>query len=105
MRLDPFSAYRYYLDLVRALFMAGRPGEAVAVLERTTREHWDHYVWAAASYAAQGEQVAALEAAQRAIALRPQLSITTYVGGGFKWKRSEDKARLRDALARAELPE
>jgi adenylate cyclase len=105
MRLDPFSAYRYYLDLVRALFMAGRPGEAVAVLERNTREHWDHYVWAAASYAAQGEQVAALEAAQRAIALRPQLSIATYAVGGFKWKRSEDRARLRDALARAGLPE
>jgi adenylate cyclase len=98
MRLDPFSAYRYYLDLVRALFMARRPAEAVAVLERTTREHWEHYVWAAASNAAQNEQAAALEAAQRAIALRPQLSIASYVDGGFKWKRSEDRAHLRDAL-------
>jgi hypothetical protein len=28
MRLDPFSAHRYYLDMVRALFMAECPTEA-----------------------------------------------------------------------------
>jgi adenylate cyclase len=105
MRLDPFSAYRYYLDLVRALFMARRPAEAVVVLERTTREHWEHYVWAAASYAAQNEQSAARDAAQRAIVMRPQLSIASCVDGGFKWRRSGDRAHLRDALARAGLPE
>jgi adenylate cyclase len=105
MRLDPFSAHRYYLDLVRALFMAGRPGEAVAVLERATREHWEHYVWAAASNAAQNDEAAAHDAAAQAIALRPQLSIASYVDGRFKWKRSADKARLRDALARAGVPE
>jgi adenylate cyclase len=104
MRLDPFSAFRYYLDLVRALFMAGRPAEALAVLERTTREHWEHYVWAAASNAAQNELSAAIESAQRSIALRPHLSIASYIDGRFKWKRSEDSARLRDALARAGLP-
>jgi adenylate cyclase len=105
MRLDPFSAHRYYLDLVRALFMDRRPAEAVAVLERTTREHWEHYLWAAASSAALTEEAAALEAAQRAMMLRPQLSIASYVDGRFKWKRSEDRARLREALARAGLPE
>jgi len=105
MRLDPFSAYRYYLDLVRALFMAQRPAEAVGVLERTTREHWEHYLLAAAAYAAQDGQTAAREAAQRAIAMRPQLSISSYVDSRFKWKRSEDRARLRDALAQAGLPE
>ena len=105
MRLDPFSAYRYYLDLARAFFMDRRPAEAVAVLERTTREHWEHYLWAAASNAALNEEAAALEAAQRALMLRPQLSIASYVDGRFKWKRSEDRARLREALARAGLPE
>jgi adenylate cyclase len=105
MRLDPFSAHRYYLDLVRALFMGCRPAGAVAVLERTTREHWEHYLWAAASNAALNEEAAALEAAQRSIMLRPQLSISSYVDGRFKWKRSEDRARLREALARAGLPE
>ena len=105
MRLDPFSAHRYYLDLVRALFMDSRPAEAVTVLERTTREHWEHYLWAAASNAALNEEAAALEAAQRAIMLRPQLSIASYVDGGFKWKRSEDRACLREALTRAGLPE
>jgi adenylate cyclase len=105
MRFDPFSAHRYYLDLVRALFMDRRPAEAVAVLERTTREHWQHYLWAAASYAALNEEAAALEAARQAIILRPQLSIASYVDGGFKWKRSEDRDRLREALARAGVPE
>jgi adenylate cyclase len=105
MRLDPFSAHRYYLDLVRALFMDRRPADAVAVLERTTREHWEHYLWIAASNAALNEGAAALEAAQRAIMLRPQLSIASYVDGRFKWKRSEDRGRLREALARAGLPE
>ena len=105
MRLDPFSAHRYYLDLARALFMARRPAEAITVLQRTTREHWEHYLWAAASYAAQDEQAAAVEAAQRAIALRPELSIGSYTDDGFKWKRSEDRDRLREALVRAGLPE
>jgi hypothetical protein len=62
-------------------------------------------VWAAASNAAQNDEAAAHDAAALAIALRPQLSIASYVDGRFKWKRSEDKARLRDALARAGLPE
>jgi len=105
MRLDPFSAHRYYLDLVRALFMDRRPAEAVAVLERTTRKHWQHYLWAAASYAALNKEAEAVEAAQQAIILRPQLSIASYVDGGFKWKRSEDRDRLREALARAGVPE
>ena len=105
MRLDPFSAHRYYLDLVRALFMDNRPAEAVAILERTTREHWEHYLWAAASNAALNDEIAALDAAQRAVTLRPHLSIASYIDGRFKWKRSEDRVRLREALARAGLPE
>jgi adenylate cyclase len=103
MRLDPFSAHRYYLDLVRALFMAHRAAEAIAVLERSSREHWEHYLWLAACYAAENEQAAAHQAGQAATKLRPQLSIASYVDGRFKWKRAEDKARLRDALARAGL--
>jgi len=31
MRLDPFSAHHYYLDLVQALFMAERATEAIGV--------------------------------------------------------------------------
>jgi adenylate cyclase len=99
MRLDPFSAHRYYLDLVRALFMARRSAEALDLLERTAREHWEHYLWVAAANAAQNDERAAHEAAQRAIALRPQLSIPSFVDGLFKWKRPEDRAYLCDALA------
>jgi adenylate cyclase len=103
MRLDPFSAHRYYLDLVRALFMARRPAEAVAVLERSSRDHWEHYLWLAACCAAVNEESAALQAGHAAANLRPQLSIGSYVDGVFKWKRFEDKSRLCNALARAGL--
>jgi hypothetical protein len=103
MRLDPFSAHRYYLDLVRALFMARRPAEAVAVLERSSRHHWEHYLWLAACCAAANEETTALQAGHAATNLRPQLSIGSYVDGVFKWKRVEDKSRLCNALARAGL--
>src|SRR5215470_19402074 len=105
MRLDPFSAHRYYLNMVRALFMAHRPAEAIAVLERNSREHWEHYLWLAACYGAANEQAAAHQAGQAATNLRPQLSIGSYVDGWFKWKRVKDKGRLSDALARAGLPQ
>jgi adenylate cyclase len=104
MRLDPFSAHRYYLDMVRALFMAERPTEAIVVLEQKARAHWEHYLWLAACRAAANEESAAQQAGREALALRPNLSIATYIDGGFAWKRSEDKARLSNALARAGLP-
>ena len=104
MRLDPFSANRYYLDMVRALFMTERPAAAITVLEGTARAHWEHYLWLAACRAAANEQSAAEQAAREALALRPKLSITAYIEGGFAWKRNEDKARLRNALARVGLP-
>ena len=104
MRLDPFSANRYYLDMVRALFMTERPAAAITVLEGTARAHWEHYLWLAACRAAANEQSAAEQAAREALTLRPKLSITAYIEGGFAWKRNEDKARLRNALARAGLP-
>ena len=105
MRLDPLSGHRYYLDMVRALFMAGRPAEATVVLERTARTHWEHFLWLAACYAAAGNESAAKQGGQEAVALRPSLSIATYIDGGwFVWRRNEDRARLRDALAQARLP-
>jgi adenylate cyclase len=103
MRIDPFSAHRYYLDMVRALFMAGRCMEAVVVLERTARSHWEHYLWLAACCAASGKDSAARQAGREAMILRPDLSTAGYIDGWFIWKRSEDQARLRDALARAGL--
>jgi adenylate cyclase len=103
MRLDPFSAHRYYLDLARALFMANRPAEAIIVLERNSRSHWEHYLWVAACYTAADEEAAALRAGQAATNLRPELTVRSYVDFRFRWKRAEDKARLHDALARAGL--
>ena len=105
MRLDPFSADRYYLDLVRALFMAERAAEAIEVLERTEPIHYEHYVWLAACNVAIGEDAAAHQAGKRAVALRSELSITAYFIGWFTWKRPEDKARLYEALLRSGLPE
>jgi Flp pilus assembly protein TadD len=104
MRLDPFSAHYYYLDMVRALFMAERPAEAIVVLEKTARADWVHYLWLAACCVAADNEMAARQAAREALALRPNLSIATYGAGGFVWKRDEDRSRLDDALARAGLP-
>lgn len=104
IRLDPFSAHRYYLDMVRALFMAGRPAEAIALLERNARSHWEHDLWLAACHAMMGNQSAAHEAGQRLMALRPGFTITGYVEGRFKWKKPEDRGRLSDGLAQAGLP-
>jgi|SRR5262245_60930618 len=77
--------------------------DAIPVLERTSREHWEHYLWLAACYAAVNEEAAALQAGQAATNLRPRLSIGSYVDWRFKWKRAEDESRLRSALARAGL--
>jgi len=104
MRLDPFSAHRYYLDMVRALFMAGRPTEAMVILEKTARAHWEHYLWLAACCAAADKKMAAQQAAREALALRPNLSIAMYVDGGAAWRRDEDRGRLCEALAQAGLP-
>jgi adenylate cyclase len=105
MRLDPFSAHRYYLDMVRALFMVGRPTEAIAVLDRNARKHWEHDLWLAACHAAAGNQSAAREAGQQVMAQRPGFTIGAYVSGRFKWKMPGDKARLSGRLAQAGLPE
>jgi hypothetical protein len=90
--------------MVRTLFMAERPTEAIVVLEQTARAHWEHYLWLAACRAAANEESAAQQAGRDALALRPNLSIATYIDGGFSWKRSEDEARLGNALARAGPP-
>jgi adenylate cyclase len=105
MRLDPFSAHRYYLDMVRALFMARRPAEAIAVLERNARVHWEHDLWLAACHAAVGNQSTADEAGRRVMALRPTFTIAAYVDGRFMWKRPEDRARLCNGLAQVGLPQ
>lgn len=104
IRLDPFSAHRYYLDMVRALFMAERPAEAIALLERNARSQWEHDLWLATCHAMMGNQSAAQEAGQRLIAQRPGFTITGYVDGRFKWKKPEDRGRLSDGLAQAGLP-
>jgi adenylate cyclase len=104
IRLDPFSAHRYYLDMVRALFMAGRPAEAIAVLERNAHKHWEHDLWLAACHAAAGNDSAAREAGQQVMAQRPGFTIGTYVDGRFKWRMPEDRARLSDRLSQAGLP-
>jgi adenylate cyclase len=105
MRLDPFSADRYALDLARALFMAQRPHDAAAVLERTWRNDYEHYVWLAAALAASSDTAKAQEACRQALAIRPGLSIGACFDQGFPWKRAEDEDRLRSALRLAGMPE
>jgi len=105
MRLDPFSAHRYYLDLVRALFMAGRATDAIGVLEPMEPDRLEHYTLLAACRSAVGDTVAAQEAGRRVLAMRPDFAIGSYLESWFAWKRPEDKARLRDALQKSRLPE
>jgi len=104
MRIDPFSAERYYLELVRALFMAERPSDALTVLERTSRQARDHLLWVGACHAASGNEAAAREAVTRARAQRPDLTTTSFFARGNVMRRAEDTARLQDAFARAGLP-
>jgi adenylate cyclase len=104
MRLDPFSAHHYYLDLVRALFMTGRATEAIGVLEPIEPGRFEHYALLAACQAAVGDIPAAQEAAGRVLALRPDFAIGSYLESWFAWKRPEDKARLRDTLQKSGLP-
>jgi hypothetical protein len=105
MRLDPFSAHHYYLDLAQALFMAGRAAEAIGVLEPIEPHRFDHYALLAACRSAVGDTLAAQEAGRRALAMRPVFTIRSYLESWFAWKRPEDKARLRDALQDSGLPE
>jgi hypothetical protein len=90
--------------MVRALFMAGRPAEAIAVLERNARTHWVHDLWLAACHAAMGSLSTAHEAGQRVMTVRPGFTIATYLDGGYKWKKPEDRARLCNALTQVALP-
>ena len=105
MRLDPFSAHHYYLDLVRALFMAGRVTEAIGALEPVEPDRFDHYALLAACRSVAGDTVAAQDAGRRVLAMRPDFTIGSYLESWFAWKRPEDKARLRDALQKSGLPE
>ena len=73
MRLDPFSAHHYYLDLVRALFMAGRATEAIGVLEPMEPDRFEHYALLAACQAAVGDIPAAQEAAATRTCAAPRL--------------------------------
>jgi TolB-like protein len=105
MRLDPFSAHHYYLDLVQALFMAERATEAIGVLEPMKSDRFEHYALLAACRSAIGDIPAAQEAGQRVLAIRPNFAIGSHLENSFAWKRPEDKARLRDALQMSGLPE
>jgi adenylate cyclase len=105
MRLDPFSAHHYYLDLVRALFMAGRATEAIGVLEPVEPDRFDHYALLAACRSVDGDTLAAQDAGRRVLAMRPDFTIGSYLESWFAWKRPEDKGRLRDALQKSGLHE
>ena len=104
MRLDPFSAHHYYLDLVQALFMAERATEAIGVLEPMESDRFGHYTLLAACRSAVGDTQAAQDAGRRVLAIRPNFAIGTYLESSFAWKRPEDRARLRDTLQKSGLP-
>jgi adenylate cyclase len=104
MRVDPFSADRYYLDLARALFTAERPAEAIAVIEGQTPTRYEHHIWLAACHAAVGNREQADRARNAALAVRPKLTIASFLPSQ-PWKRPEDETRLREALEKAGFPE
>jgi hypothetical protein len=73
-----------------ALFMAKRPAEAIAILERNAPTDWEHRVWLAACRAAGGNLSMAREVGLQVIALRPHFTINGYAVMRFRWKRAED---------------
>jgi len=103
IRADPFSAGRYELDLARALYVAGRHVEAVEVLESLARTHYESPVLLAACHSAAGNIDAARQAALAALALRPELTVASFMSSQ-PWKRATDAERLGNALLRAGLP-
>lgn len=86
MRLDPLSAHHYYLDLVQALFMAGRATEAIRVLEPMESDRFEHYALLAACRSAVGDAQAAQEAGRRVLAIRPNFAIGSYLESSFAFQ-------------------
>ena len=103
MRIDPFSASHYETDWVRALYAAGRPSEAMAVLQRAVRNDYVHHLWLATCSVEVGQDEQARDEVQKALATRPALTISS-VMAEQPWKRSEDAERIQAALLRARLP-
>jgi adenylate cyclase len=103
MRVDPFSASRYEIDWVRALYASGRPIDAKAVLERSARSHYNTCLWFAACCVEAGQVEQARHSIREALAIRPDLTIASVLEGQ-PWKRPEDTARIEAVLLRAGLP-
>lgn len=103
MRVDPFSATRYEIDLVRALYACARIPDAKFVLERSGRTSQNIHLWMAACLVEAGEDRRARGEIRKLLAVRPNMTVSEVLLSQ-PWQRPEDVQRIEMAMRRAGLP-
>jgi adenylate cyclase len=104
MRLDPHGAPARAHLLGRALFGARRYAEALEAFRRIRSPRPGHLAFMAACAAQLGRADEARERAAAAVALKPDLAISSFVKGLF-YREAGDRDHLAAALRKAGLPE
>jgi len=104
MRLDPHGAPTRAHLLGRALFGAQRYAEALEAFRRIRVPRHGHLAFMAACAAQLGRDDEARERVAAALALKPDLTIKSFVEGLF-YRDASDRDHLAAALRKAGLPE
>jgi len=104
MRLDPHGAPMRAHLLGRALFGAQQYAEALEAFRRIRSPRHGHLAFMAACAAQLGRDDEARQRVAAAVALKPDLSIRSFVEGLF-YREASDREHLAAGLRRAGLPE
>jgi len=111
LRLSPVDPHRssMYAAMASTYLFTGQHDEALVWAERAMRDRWFLFskVLVAASAALAGNLDRAREAVEQIGSSHPGVSISSLSspGGSFPLRRSQDRAKLADALRKAALPE
>ena len=103
-QLDPIEADARAHHLGRALHSLERYAEACRAFERRPQPRFGHLADLAACHARGGAEAEAKAAAARVLELKPGFTVTSYLDS-LPYARDEDRARHREGLLLAGLPE